>query len=375
VRTAAAALALLAGAPASAASVTQAPYGTTKAGEKVTQVTLRNDRGMEVKLIGLGAILTDIIVPDAAGRRENVALGFGSLAEYEARNGDYFFGGAVGRYAGRIAGAGFTLEGKRIALAANDGQNTLHGGPGGFINKVWKVEPFQRGANVGAVLSYLSPAGEQGFPGNLSVRITYTLQSDNALRIDYQATTDAPTAVNFTNHSYFNLAGAGSGTALDHQLRIHSTAILQTAAGGIPTGAMLPVSGTPFDFRRLSPIRAKMAMRHEQLGDRGLNHSWVLGNRGRLRSAALLRDPASGREMEVLTTEPSLHAYTAGYFPGTDTGPRGTVYRPFDAIALETQHFPDAPNRRAFPSTILRPGETWRSTTLYRFHAGKPELK
>jgi aldose 1-epimerase len=375
VRAAAAALALLAAAPAGAASVTQAPYGTTKGGEAVTQVTLRNDRGMEVKLIGLGAIVTDIVVPDAKGRRENVALGFSNLAEYEARNGDYYFGGAVGRYAGRIAGARFTLDGREVRLAANDGQNTLHGGPGGFITRVWKVAPFQRGGNVGAVLTYTSPTGEQGFPGNLAVKITYTLQPDNGLRIDYEAVTDAATAINFTNHSYFNLAGAGSGTALDHQLRIDSTAILQTGSGGIPTGAMLPVSGTPFDFRRLAPIRARMAMKHEQLSERGLNHSWVLSNRGRLRTAALLRDPASGREMEVLTTEPSLHAYTAGYFPGTDRGPRGTLYKPHDAIALETQHFPDAPNRRAFPSTILRPGETYRSTTIYRFNAGKAGAK
>jgi aldose 1-epimerase len=225
------------------------------------------------------------------------------------------------------------------------------------------------------VLTYTSPAGEQGFPGKLDVKVTYTLQPDNGLRIDYEAVTDAPTAINFTNHSYFNLAGAGSGTALDHQLKIDSSRILETTESGIPTGRSLYVGRTPFDFRRLTSIRPMMAMKHKQLSGRGFNHSWELSNGGRLLRAALLRDPASGREMEVLTTEPSLHAYMAGYFPGTDLSPRRTLYKPHDAIALETQHYPDAPNRAAFPSTILRPGETYRSTTIYRFNAGKPGTK
>jgi aldose 1-epimerase len=367
-----AAAALIAAMPAAAADVMLAPYGKTRDGREVTQVTLRNDRGMEVRLITYGAIVTDVVVPDARGRKANVALGFGSLAEYEAKNGNYGFGAIIGRYAGRIGNARFTLEGKEVRLTANDGANALHGGPGGFDAKVWDVRPVRGKAGVGAVLHYASPAGEQGFPGRLDVTVTYTLTPDNALRLDYRATTDAPTALNLTNHSYFNLAGAGSGTVRGHLLTIPADRILETDQAGIPSGRFVPVAGTPFDFRAPAPIAPMLDRAHPQLeGRRGLNHSWVLGNGKRLVRAARLLDPGSGRRLDVLTTEPSLHAYTANWFPGTDKGAQGKIYRQHDALALETQHYPDAPNHPDFPSTILRPGETYRATTIFRFSAGK----
>jgi aldose 1-epimerase len=364
----AAAVALVAAMPAAAADVKLAPYGKTKDGREVTQVTLRNDRGMEVRLINYGAIVTHVIVPDAKGRKTNVALGFANLADYEAKNGNYGFGAIIGRYAGRIANARFMLDGKEIRLKANDGPNALHGGPGGFDTRIWSVRPVRGRYGVGAEMRYSSPAGEQNFPGRLDVTITYRLTPKNELRLDYRATTDAPTALNLTNHSYFNLAGAGSGTVRDHLLSIPARQILETNEAGIPSGGFVDVAGTPFDFRRPMAIGPMLDRTHPQLeGRRGINHSWVLGNKGRLVQAARLIDPKSGRRLDVLTTEPSLHAYTANWFPGTDKGAQGSLYRQHDALALETQHFPDAPNRPGFPSTILRPGDTYRATTIFRF--------
>jgi aldose 1-epimerase len=355
-----------------AASVSQAPYGITKDGRQVTQVTLKNDRGMKVRFISYGAIVTDVVVPDAMGRAANVALGFGGLAEYEAKNSDYGFGAIIGRYAGRIAGARFSIDGREVRLKTNDGANALHGGPGGFDTKVWNVAPFRRGKDVGAVLSYSSPAGEQGFPGRLDVKVTYTLTRRSELRIDYEAKTDAPTALNLTNHSYFHLAGAGSGTVRNHLLQIPADRVLETDQSGIPTGGYVDVAATPFDFRRPTAVGPMLDRAHPQLeGRRGLNHSWVLGNDRRLRLAARLSDPASGRRLDVMTTEPSLHAYTANWFSGRDAGAQGTIYGQHDGIALETQHLPDSPNRPEFPSTLLRPGETYRSTTIFRFSAAR----
>lgn len=361
-------LAALIATPAYAGTVETTRYGQLAGGQAVEQVTLTNDRGTVVRFINYGAIVTDIIVPDKAGNRVNVALGFGSLADYEAKNRNYYFGGAVGRYAGRIANARFTLDGKNVELAANNGPHTLHGGPGGLDVQLWHVEPFNRDGHVGAVLSHVSPAGHQGFPGRLALKITYTLTPDDALRIDYEATTDAATMLNLTNHSYFNLGGAGSGTALDHLLQVESDRIAAVTAEGIPTGELLPVTGTPFDFRVPASIRSKVDRPHPLMtAPRGFNHSWLLPKDGKLVRAATLSDPKSGRVMEVWTTEPSIHVYTANYFSGENRGAQGTVYRALDAVALETQHLPDSPNRPDFPSTLLRPGETYRSTTIYRF--------
>ena len=369
-RLSAAALALLSlPVGAEAAKVSTAHYGTTSGGQRVSQVTLQNDSGMIVKIIGYGAIITDIIVPDRHGRRENVVLGFAKLSDYETRNSDGF-GAVIGRYAGRIANARFTLGGEEVRLQANDGPNALHGGPNGLDKRVWQVSPFNRGTDVGAVLRYTSPHGEQGFPGKLDLSITYTLTPANALRIDYQARTDRPTLLNLTNHSYFNLRGAGAGSVRDHLLRIDSRSILATDDRGIPTRAVVPVDGTPFDFREPVAIGSRIDWPHAQMeGRRGFNHSWLLDNGGRLELAAVVTDPASGRRLEVLTTEPSLHAYTANWFSGETRGAQGKLYRPHDGLALETQHYPDAPNRPDFPSTELRPGETFRSSTIFRFSA------
>jgi aldose 1-epimerase len=358
----------LAAAPAIGASVTVAPYGIAKNGQKVEQVTLANDRGMIVRIINYGAIITDMIVPDAQGRKTNVALGFGSLADYEAKNGDYAFGAVMGRYAGRIANARFTLGGREIKLVANDGPNALHGGPNGLFTKVWRTTPFHHGGIVGAVLHYVSPDGEQGFPGRLDIQVTYSLEPDNALRIDYEARSDKPTVLNLTNHSYFNLAGAGSGTVLHHRLQLFSDRLMESDQGGIPDGHFLPVAGTPFDFRQPKTIESMIDRPHPQMeGRRGFNHSWILPFDGRLHLAARLTDPGSGRQMEVLTTQPSLTVYTGNWFSGRDVGAQGVIYHPHDSIALEAQHLSDSPNRPAFPTTLLKPGETFRATTLYRF--------
>ena len=366
-------LALLAAAPASAGTAVQLPYGALKDGTRISQTVLRNDNGMEVRFISYGATVTDIRVPDAKGRFANVALSFGNIADYENKNGGYALGASMGRYAGRIAGARFAVDGKEYRLAANDGPNSLHGGPGGFDTRVWRVEPFVRSSESGAVLSYTSPAGEQGFPGKLQVKVTYTLTNENEFRIDYDARSDAATVINFTNHSYFNLAGAGSGDVLGHRLQIFSDLIVATNERGIPTGEFQPVAGTPFDFRQ--PIHVGARMAEPAVGGRGYNHSWLLPDRGGdiVRLAARLSEPHSGRVMEVLTSEPSLHAYAAGYFSGKDKGAEGKIYRPHDGIALEAQHISNAPNDSRLPSTLLRPKEVYRSTTIYRFSRGAPD--
>jgi aldose 1-epimerase len=339
-------------------------YGFTKDGRQVDEYVLRNARGAEVHFINYGGIITEIDVPDRRGRKTNVALGFGSLADYEAHNQDYRFGAIIGRYAGRIAGARFTIGGKEVKLVANDGQNALHGGAiPGFDCKVWAVEPL-RGRTPGALLRYTSPDGEQGFPGTLKIAVTYRLLPGNSLRIDYTATTDKPTNINFTNHSYFNLAGAGSGTALDQTLQVPSNRYAGAGDGGIPTGRFLSVAGTALDFRTAKPLRQCL-----RIAEKGCNHSWVLRFDEKLHLAARVADPKSGRVMEVLTTEPSIHIYTAGYMSGGDAGAQGTPYRAFDAVALEAQHFQDSPHRPEFPTTLLKPGQTYRATTIYRFSA------
>jgi aldose 1-epimerase len=347
-----------------AATVEVRPYGTTSAGQKVSEYVLRNARGAEVHFISYGAIITQVDVPDRSGRRANVALGFGNLADFETHNPDYRFGAIIGRYAGRIAGARFAVDGKEVRLVANDGPNALHGGGiPGFDSKVWTVAPL-RGRTPGAVLRYTSPDGEQGFPGRLKVTVTYRLLPDNSLRIDYAATTDKPTHINFTNHSYFNLAGAGSGTVLNQTLQVPSSRYAEAGDGGIPTGRFLPVAGTPLDFRAPKPLRQCL-----KVADKGCNHSWVLPFDRKLHLAARVADPKSGRVMEVLTTEPSIHIYTAGYMSGKDEGAQGVPYRAFDAVALEAQHFQDTPHRPDFPTTLLKPGQIYRATTIYRFSA------
>ena len=343
-------------------------YGVTQDGRTVERHSLRNQAGMAVRFLSLGGIVTAIEVPDRNGRIANVAFGLPDLADYEARNDHYRFGAIMGRYAGRIAGARFDIDGREIRLAANEGPNALHGGAGaGFDSRIWTVE--QHGEEM-AVLRLVSEDGDQGFPGRLDVAATYRLLPDNALRIDFEARADTPTALNLTNHSYFNLAGAGAPSVRDHRLRIFATRIAEAGGDGLPTGAFPDVAGTPFDFREARAIGERIdVVAPHVTGFAGYNHTWMVdGADGRaLRPAALLEHPGSGRTLEVLTTEPSIHIYTANHFDGSDIGAAGVPLARHSCVALETQHLPDSPNRPDFPSTALRPGDVFRSTTVFRF--------
>lgn len=321
----------------------------------MTEYALDNG-ALAVRFLDRGGIITAIEAPDRNGRRANVVVALPDATAYATRNGTYYLGALIGRYAGRIAGARFAIDGHVHQLAANDGANALHGGGrGGFDTEIWSVEPIDA---AGAVLRLISSAGAGGFPGRLEVSVTYRLQGA-ALRIDYAARTDAPTVINLTNHSYFNLAGGGS--VLGHHLEIAADRIAELDAAAIPTGRFVPVSGTAFDFRASRPIGAGRG------GFPGYDHSWILGNDGMLAPAARLADPLSGRTLDLLTTEPTLHAYTADHFDGADQGAEGAPLIAHRGIALEAQHLPDSPNRPDFPSTLLRPGETFRSTTIFAF--------
>ncbi len=346
-------------------------YGKTADGNSIEEYTLRNARGMEIKLITFGGILTSIRVPDRNGRHANVALGFGRLAKYEAEHP--YFGAITGRYANRIAGGRFSLDGVEYHLFKQDGANSLHGGEVGFDKRVWAATPVDKGVE----LSYLSADGEEGYPGNLNVNARYSLSADNVLRIDYSATTDAPTIVNLTNHSYFNLMGEGEGTIYDHILTLNADAYTPTDAGQIPTGEIASVAGTPFDFRVPKMIGPGQRSADPQIVmAKGYDHNFVL-NRGGLSDgelgfAARVYEPRSGRIMEVWTTEPGVQFYAGNVLDTTLVGASGRLYRQSDGLALETQHFPDSPNQPGFPSTVLRPSERYESTTEYRFSADYP---
>lgn len=336
---------------AQAEGVAMRSYGVTSHGEEVSEYTLRGDDGMVVRFLSYGGIITDIEVPDRAGRLENVVLGLASLADYEEKNGRYFFGGIVGRYAGRIAGARFAIDGREVRLQANDGPNALHGGAGGsFTTKVWRVEPVAGPGAPGAVLRYTSADGEQAFPGRLDVAVTYRLLPGRTLRIDYEARTDAPTVINVTNHSYFNLAGADAGPVFGHRLRLFAHRIAAATGAGIPTGAFEPVAGTAFDFLEERPVGDCLEGAMPRIdGFCGYNHSWLVDDSGASEPvlAARLTEPESGRVLEVLTTEPTIHVYTANHFSGEDVGAAGVPLRPHHGIALETQHLPDSQIGRA----------------------------
>jgi aldose 1-epimerase len=352
---------------APAAAVRRAPFGTLPDGTGVEMVVLTNARGMEVRAITYGGIIVAIRVPDRDGRLADVVLGYDTLDGYVAKNP--YFGCITGRYANRIAKARFTLDGRVYQLAANDGPNHLHGGWRGFDKVVWRAEPFADARGAGVRFSRASPDGEEGYPGTLDVRVTYHLSDENALRVDYEATTDKPTPVNLTQHSYFNLAGEGSGDVLGHVLTIDADRYTPVDETLIPTGEIASVDGTPFDFRTPTPIGARIDADHEQLRKgRGYDHNFVLRRSGDgLVRAARVVEPRSGRTLEVLTTEPGLQFYSGNFLDGSIRGKAGHVYGPRSGFCLETQHFPDAPNQPRFPSTILRPGARYRSTTVFRF--------
>jgi aldose 1-epimerase len=349
-------------------TVETSAFGSTPDGTAVDLFTLSNGRGAAARIASYGATVVSLQVPDRDGRLDDVVLGFDTLDGYLHHPRPYF-GAICGRYANRIRRGQFTLDGREHVLARNDGENHLHGGKRGFDKVVWKARPLPARRGAGVELSYRSPDGEEGYPGNLDVRVTYALTGENALRIDYRATTDRPTLVNLTHHSYFNLDGAGRGDVLAHVLAIRAGRFTPVVEGLIPTGELRSVRGTPMDFTRPTAIGARIDSGDEQLAVAGgYDHNFVLGRTGARPSlAARLASPATGRVMEVLTTEPGVQLYSGNFLDGTVVGKGGRAYGHRFAVCLETQHFPDSPNQPGFPSTVLRPGETYRSTTIYRF--------
>ena len=347
------------------------PYGQLPDGRAVFEYTLANGRGLTLRAINLGGIVTELLCPDRDGQSANVVLGFSALSDYVERNPN--FGTLVGRYGNRINGGRFTLDGEphQLALndAASDGANALHGGPGGFGKRWWAIEPLptQADGSVALELALRSDDGDEHYPGRLDVTVRYTLTPANEWRIDYRATTSRATVLNLTHHGYYNLAGAGS--ALDHSLSLNASLYLPVDAQLIPT-EIAEVDGTPFDFRQPTRIDERIRGGDPQLmAARGYDHCFALdrgGNKG-LVPAARLADPASGRVMDIATTEPGVQFYSGNFLDGRLRGAHGQAYRQGDGVCLETQHFPDSPNRPEFPSTVLRPGETFQSTTVHRF--------
>ncbi len=358
-----------AGRPAGPARTHCGLFGTMPDGRPVDVVTLTNAHGVEVSFIALGGIITSIRVPDRRGVFADVTLGYDTLADYLLN--PPFFGALIGRYANRIAGGRFTLDGREYHLPRNDGPNTLHAGPHGFHAVLWGVRPFERPGEVGAALEYTSPAGEAGFPGELQTLVHYTLTDRDELVVDYHATTTEATPVNLTQHAYFNLAGAGPGSILGHELELAAEAFTPVDATLIPTGEIRPVAGTPFDFRRPVAIGARIDASDEQLRlGSGYDHNFVLPARPAPgpELAARVRDPESGRTLQVLTTEPGIQFYSGNHLgKGGPAGKHGHAYARRSGLALETQHFPDSPNHPDFPSTIVRPGEEFVSRTVFRF--------
>lgn len=348
-------------------SVKKESFGKLPDGTTIDSYTLANKNGVEVKITNYGATVTSIKVPDRSGKFEDVALGYDSIDGYLAKNPH--LGSVAGRYANRIAKGEFTLNGKAYKLAKNNGENHLHGGPKGFYQALWTATPVESGDNVGLTLKYLSKDGEEGYPGNLDVTVTYTLTGDNALKIDYAATTDKDTILNLTNHSYFNLAGAGNGDILKHELKINSEQITPVDSTMIPTGDVKPVAGTPFDFSKLTAIGARINDQDEQLIlGKGYDHNFILNVNNTISTPAVeVYEPTTGRVMEVFTNQPGVQLYTGNFLDGTITGKGGKVYNQRYGFCLETQHYPDSPNKPNFPNVVLKTGQRFDSTTIYKF--------
>jgi aldose 1-epimerase len=349
------------------AAPTQADFGQTPAGQRVSIYTLTNRRGAEARIITYGGAVVSLKVPDRHGQLGDVVLGFDSLEGYLKQ--PFYIGALIGRYGNRIAKGRFTLDGAQYQLATNNGPNHLHGGVRGFDKVVWQARPLTTKSGPALELTYQSHDGEEGYPGNLSVKVVYTLTNNNELRIDYDATTDKATIVNLTQHSYFNLAGEGSGDILHQRLQINAARFTPTDDTSIPTGELRAVRGTPFDFTRPFEIGARINDQDEQLRfGNGYDHNFVLdGRMGTLRRAAEVYEPTSGRVLEVWTTEPGLQFYSGNFLTGEPAGKNGHTYPRRTAFCLETQHYPDSPNKPNFPSTVLRPGQRFHSTTIYRF--------
>jgi aldose 1-epimerase len=344
-------------------------FGNLPDGAPIELYTLSNAKGMQAGIMTYGGVVVSLTAPDRGGKYADVVLGMQDLAGYLTPVP--YFGAIIGRYGNRIGNARFTLDGKVFHLPANDGANTLHGGIKGFDKRVWKATPGSSADGETLELTYTSKDGEEGFPGNLSAKVVYTLTAKNELKIDYTATTDTNTVVNLTNHSYFNLAGPDEGDILQHQVTIAADRFTPVDAGLIPTGELRPVKGTPFDFTKSTAIGARIGQDDEQLKlGKGYDHNWVLNKgSGGLTKAAEVHEPRTGRVMQVWTTEPGLQFYTGNFLDGTLKGKGGKPYPRRGAFCMETQHYPDSPNKTAFPSTELKPGATYHTTTVYRFSA------
>ena len=343
-------------------SIGRTDFGQTKDGKAVDLYTLTNKNGLVAKITNYGGIVTELHVPDRSGQNGNVVLGFATLDKYVA--GHPFFGTITGRVANRIGKGRFTLDGKEYKLQTNNGPNHLHGGNNGFDKKVWEAAPRETRDGPALVLRYTSPDGDSGYPGTLTTTVTYTLTNDDELKVDYRATTDKPTIVNLTNHSYFNLAGDGNGTVLDQELTINADKYTVFDNTQIPTGEIRPVEGTPLDFRKPTRIGARI----QQVEGGGYDHNFVLnGKTGQMKLCARVHDRKSGRVMEIRTTEPGVQLYTANGLNGSITGVSGKPYEKYGALCLETQHYPDSVNHPEFPSVVLRPGQTYQTTTVHKF--------
>jgi aldose 1-epimerase len=347
--------------------ITKESFGKTSDGQDVDIYTLTNRRGAEVKITNYGGIITSLKVPDRQGQVGDIVLGFDNLDAYLKDNP--YFGAIIGRYANRIARGRFSLNGHQYTLAVNNGENHLHGGIKGFDKVVWTARSLKVPGGVALQLTYLSKDGEEGYPGNLSVKVIYTITNANELKIEYWATTDKDTVINLTSHSYFNLAGQGNGDILNHQLQINARRFTPTDAGSIPTGELRNVKGTPFDFTSAFRIGDRINDDDQQLQfGKGYDHNFVLNGRtGTLRQAAVVYESTSGRSMEIWTTEPGIQFYSGNFLDGTLTGKDGKVYQPRYGLCLETQHFPDSPNKPSFPTTVLRRGRHYHTITIYKF--------
>lgn len=348
-------------------------FGKTNDGTPVEQYILRNGHGLQATVITYGGVLQSLKVPGKDGKSEDIVLGFDDVQGYQS--GTAYFGATIGRYGNRLANGAFELDGRHYQVPKNDGPNSLHGGPLGFDKRVWKAQPTKSKDSVGVTLTYLSVDGEMGFPGNLKTEVTYSLTENNELRIDYKATTDKPTVLNLTNHSYFNLAGAGNGDVLKQVATLYASQYTPVNATLIPTGELAPVANTPMDFTQPTAIGKNIKADHPQLKfaepkHGGFDFNWVLDAKGDVsKLAADVSDPQSGRRLQLYTSEPGVQFYTGNFLDGTVKGKAGKIYPHWGAFTLETQHYPDSPNQPNFPSTRLDPGKTYTQSVVLKFSA------
>ncbi len=355
-----------AGKPSRSSSISKKPFG--KIGSKsVDLYTLKNAKGMQASVTTYGATVTSLLTPDSSGKLDDVVLGYDDLESYLKNT--FYIGCVAGRYCNRIAGGKFSLEGKEYALPTNNGPNCLHGGMSGFDKKLWEARETALNGIPALEFTYVSADGEEGFPGTLTAKVVYSLTTDNELRIEYSSETDKTTVVNLTNHAYFNLAGAGNGDILSHELSINATRFLPVDPLQIPTGELRPVDGSPFDFRKSVSIGTRIDEQDEQLRiGGGYDHTWVIDKNGSgLTRAAIACDPETGRVLEVFTTEPGVQLYSGNYLENTMAGKSGKAYHRRFGFCLETQHFPDSPNKPGFPSVLLAPRKSFESTTVFKF--------